>query len=114
MGRTVLLSSNSVERLLGREGAAKVTVDHGGYVTMVEWLQKQELEHDYVIYQLDPDPSEWSRRCIRQADRVLIVGDASRPTSRYHLACRRMRMGSRGRSVRLGTGSTGASSTDTS
>ena len=52
-------------------------MDHGGHVTMVEWLHKQELEHDYVIYQLDPDLSEWSRRCIRQSDRVLIVGDAS-------------------------------------
>ena len=77
MGKTVLLSSNSVERLLGRKGAAQVTVDHGGNVIMVEWLHKQELEHDYVIYQLDPDLSEWSRRCIRQSDRVLIVGDAS-------------------------------------
>ena len=85
IGKTLLLSSTSVERLLGKEGAAQLTVDHGGHVTMVEWLQKQELEHDYVIYQLDPDPSEWSRRCIRQADRVLIVGDASGSGARSEL-----------------------------
>ncbi len=85
IGKTLLLSSTSVERLLGKEGAAQLKVDHGGHVTLVEWLQKQELEHDYVIYQLDPDPSEWSRRCIRQADRVLIVGDASGSGARSEL-----------------------------
>ncbi len=77
IGKTLLLSSDSVERLLGRTGAAQLTLDHGGHVTMIEWLHKQELEHDYVIYELDPDPSEWSRRCLRQADRVLIVGNPS-------------------------------------
>ena len=34
MGKTVLLSSNCVERLLGREGAAQATVDHGGHVAI--------------------------------------------------------------------------------
>jgi predicted acylesterase/phospholipase RssA/CRP-like cAMP-binding protein len=78
IGETLLLSSESVDRMLGRKGTAQVTVEHGRHVTMIEWLHKQEQDHDYVIYQVDPDlnpePSEWSRRCIRQSDQALIVG----------------------------------------
>ena len=75
IGKTRLLSSDSVDRSLGKKGAAQVTEQHGRHVTMIEWLHKQELDHEYIIYQLDPDLSEWSRRCIRQSDQVLIVGE---------------------------------------
>ncbi len=77
IGKTLLLSSESVDRLLGKKGAAQVPIEHGRHVTMIEWLHKQELDYDYVLYQLDPDWSEWSQRCIRQSDQVLIVGQGS-------------------------------------
>ena len=77
IGKTLLLSSDSVDRSLGKKGAAQVTEQHVQHVTMIEWLHKQEQDHEYVIYQLDPDLSEWSRRCIRQSDQVLIVGEGS-------------------------------------
>lgn len=77
IGKTMLLSSDSVDRSLEKKGAAQVTEQHARHVPMIEWLHKQELDHEYVIYQLDQDLSEWSRRCIRQSDQVLIVGEGS-------------------------------------
>lgn len=41
---------------------------------LIEWLGEQELEHDYVVYQCDEVASPWTRRALRQAEHVLIVG----------------------------------------
>jgi predicted acylesterase/phospholipase RssA len=40
---------------------------------MVDWLDRQELAHDFLLYQADPAPTAWTRLCLRQADVVLLV-----------------------------------------
>jgi NTE family protein/lysophospholipid hydrolase len=45
-------------------------------VSLVAWLGQQEVEHRYVVYEVDRDWSPWSRRAVRQADRVILVGRA--------------------------------------
>jgi len=42
------------------------------------WLHNLEAAEDFVIYQADPEPSPWTTRCLRQADRILLVADARR------------------------------------
>ncbi len=75
-GSTLHLSSRDVDEHLG-EGAAQ-TPQHGpGSNRILAWLNEQESKHDYVIYEADPHRSNWGRRCLRQADRVLAVGRAS-------------------------------------
>lgn len=41
-----------------------------------QWLNNIESSEDFVIYQCDPEPSPWTTRCLRQADRILLVGEA--------------------------------------
>lgn len=41
---------------------------------LAAWLHEQELSHDYVVFEADPDASVWTRLTLRQADRALIVG----------------------------------------
>ncbi len=43
---------------------------------LASWLDEQELRHRFVVYEADPGPSGWTRRCTRQADVVLMVADA--------------------------------------
>lgn len=38
------------------------------------WLAMQEDKYDFVLYQGDLDLTGWTRRCIRQADCILVVG----------------------------------------
>jgi NTE family protein/lysophospholipid hydrolase len=38
------------------------------------WLSEQETKYRYVVYESDGRQSEWTRRCLRQADHVLAVG----------------------------------------
>ncbi len=43
---------------------------------LVGWLSEQEDAHEFVIYEADPTHTPWTGRCLRQADRVLLVGHA--------------------------------------
>ncbi len=40
------------------------------------WLDDEEQHHDLLIYVCDEDLTHWTHRCLRQADRVLIVARA--------------------------------------
>ena len=41
------------------------------------WCSDLEAEHDVVIYYADPEPTPWTRACVRQADLLLLVADAT-------------------------------------
>ncbi len=40
-------------------------------------LHDLETAHDLLIYLADRQPSAWTDRCLRQADRVVLLGDAN-------------------------------------
>ncbi len=44
--------------------------------SVVAWLSAQEREHRFLVLEADADWTPWTRRVLRQADRVLIVGRA--------------------------------------
>jgi predicted acylesterase/phospholipase RssA/CRP-like cAMP-binding protein len=75
-GSTVHLSSALVDRHLGRAGMAQTFERGGNNIRLVEWLSELEIASDYLLYEADPFLSPWAERCIRQADHVLVVGDA--------------------------------------
>jgi lysophospholipid hydrolase len=41
------------------------------------WLEEREAAHDMVIYVCDRTLTPWTDQCLRQADHVLVVADAS-------------------------------------
>jgi NTE family protein len=45
----------------------------------VEWFAEVEKSNDVVVYQARCDASTWTRMCVRQADRVLLVLSAGPP-----------------------------------
>ncbi len=44
-----------------------------------EWFHQMETDHEQVIYQSDMTDSVWTRLCLRQSDRILLVVPASQP-----------------------------------
>lgn len=80
IGPTLHLQSNTLDRALGK-GAAQTPHDHAKNSTIVAWLNEQEAKYQFVIYQTDPISSPWTSRCIRQADRLLLIARAdTKPT----------------------------------
>lgn len=41
---------------------------------LISWLNQQEIKYRYIVYEADATMTDWTRRCIRQADRILLVG----------------------------------------
>ncbi|MGB7641978.1 MAG: cyclic nucleotide-binding domain-containing protein [Terriglobales bacterium] len=69
------VSSEAVDSALGREGASQAETQ-AGQQRVTEWLNSLEEQFRYVLYEADSGDSEWTRRCLRQADHVLVVADA--------------------------------------
>lgn len=75
-GSTLRLASATVDRLLAKPGIAQAGEDTVIHEAVVAWLSSQERETTYLLLEADAEPTPWTRRCLRQADRVLVVGRA--------------------------------------
>ena len=59
-------------------GVADSLSDTTEAARLLSWLNRQEELFDFIIYEADKDLSEWTKRCLRQADRILVVGQSDR------------------------------------
>lgn len=75
-GRTLHLSRDRLEAVLGRTAADALGREDADPATVAR-LNEAELQHRFVLYEADAAGSAWTRRCLRQADRVLLVADAA-------------------------------------
>ncbi|MFI5178341.1 MAG: cyclic nucleotide-binding and patatin-like phospholipase domain-containing protein [Vicinamibacterales bacterium] len=57
------------------------------------WLDEQERRHDYLLYVGDRGGSDWTSRCARQADRILLVTSADAAPDRARVAARLAALG---------------------
>jgi predicted acylesterase/phospholipase RssA/CRP-like cAMP-binding protein len=72
-GATLRIDARGARRVLGREAAdALPALDP----QLVQWLNQQELAYRFVVYEADPDLSEWTQCALRQTDHVVFVADA--------------------------------------
>ncbi|TIX18625.1 MAG: cyclic nucleotide-binding domain-containing protein [Mesorhizobium sp.] len=44
---------------------------------VLNWLNELKAQAEFVVYVADEEPNEWTRVCIRQADTVLLLANAS-------------------------------------
>ncbi len=76
-GKVLLLDAATVDGHLHRKGLAQVAQsDQERYQHLLAWLDEMEAQHDFVLYIADDHLSEWTKKCIRQADEILLAADA--------------------------------------
>jgi NTE family protein len=68
VGRTALLTENDIPM----RAAARALDD----AAASDWLNALEAELDFVFYLADQTLTEWTKKCIRQADAILLVASA--------------------------------------
>ncbi|GBP78513.1 Neuropathy target esterase sws [Eumeta japonica] len=68
IGPTVRLTSDVIRKLLGL-----TIMDPNNEYRLSSWLAQQEDKHKVALYQCDSSLTQWTQRCIRQADCILIV-----------------------------------------
>lgn len=72
IGPTLHLTSREMDERF----AGAVSDQGSGHGPLGAWLDEQETRYRFVLYEADPRPSAWTRRCLSQADRVLVVANA--------------------------------------
>ncbi len=75
IGPALHLNAARLDGYLG-EGSAQTPQMDLENRNITAWLNAQELSTGFVVYESDPSPSDWTGRCIRQADCILLVGRA--------------------------------------
>ncbi len=51
------------------------------YQQLTRWLDEVESNHEFLIFVAEPRPSDWTRRCLRAADQVVLLANADRPVA---------------------------------
>ena len=59
------------------EDARRVAGDDLDRGRMASWSNDLEGDHALVLYLAEPEPTPWTEACLRQADLVVVVGDAT-------------------------------------
>lgn len=83
LGPTMHLTRERVHAALA--GSIPSSADDADDGHLIAWLNEQEERFRYLLYEPDPADPAWSRRCERQADRILLIGhsDSQIATPRY-------------------------------
>ncbi|MGH8582772.1 MAG: cyclic nucleotide-binding and patatin-like phospholipase domain-containing protein [Gammaproteobacteria bacterium] len=76
-GPALHLNSERLDHYLSPAGIAQTPATDPHSANIACWLNRQESGYRYILYQADAGPSEWTDRCLRQADRILLVGHAA-------------------------------------
>lgn len=74
-GSVEILDAQRFDTLFGKQGAATTTPGATIDSPVAAWLDEFEASCTYVLYKADPTVTDWTRRCMDRADRVLIVAD---------------------------------------
>lgn len=73
---TLWLCAGEFDRRFERDAAAQTPPGDPFNLAIAGWMNQQEAAHRYVIYETDYGWTEWTQRCLRNADRVIMLADA--------------------------------------
>lgn len=77
MGAALRLDPVRVDQALG-PGTAQLALEAAGHPRLATWLHHLETAYRYLVYQASRHPDAWTQRCLRQADRVLLLVHGAR------------------------------------
>ena len=76
-GPVMRLTAHDVDARMAEPGIAQAPEGAVESERLLAWLEGQEGNHRFLVYETDPTATPWTRRCLRQADRILLVARAS-------------------------------------
>ncbi len=76
-GNPLMLESRGFDTLYGKRDAAQTSFTDRFNSAIAEWLDDKEERYSELIYLTDLHWSEWTRRCVHRADRILLLANAS-------------------------------------
>lgn len=73
---TLHLNSRQLDSLIGIQGISQTTESSPYDNRLSTALDEQSTKEHLIIYQCDNNVTPWTKRCIRQADKIMIVANA--------------------------------------
>lgn len=70
---TLHLTSKKMEEIFPQILLPLEEITKDQNAAIINWLSHKESQYRYVIYETDFEYTPWTRRCIRQADQVLLI-----------------------------------------
>jgi NTE family protein/lysophospholipid hydrolase len=70
-----LVDSQRVQEALGRSPSDADAFEHGRQ-RVVAWCEEQETEGRFLLLVCDPQDTSWTRWCLEQTDRIVVVAKA--------------------------------------
>jgi len=77
IGSTLHVNSEIIDGRVGVPGVAMARQDSEESSRLDDWFTREEGRQQFLLLEADAESTEWTRRCLRQADVILIVGDST-------------------------------------
>ena len=74
--RITVVTSESVDQKFGEALSQTPSEDTLQNSKLSHYLNDLEEQNDFVFYLPDLEKSEWTKRCVRQADEILLIADS--------------------------------------
>ena len=71
------MNSAFIDNELETPGISHLSDDDPNIMRLSAWLDERESNHRYIIYETDEIGSNWMKRCLNRADRILMVLDSA-------------------------------------
>jgi predicted acylesterase/phospholipase RssA/CRP-like cAMP-binding protein len=75
-GPVLRLSAESVDALMGEPGIAQAPEDTPECARLLAWIEAREAASRFLVFEADAGATAWTRRCLDQADRVVLLARA--------------------------------------
>jgi NTE family protein len=83
-GRATVVTSSMMDAMLGAPGASQAPRSDSAMSRRVTLrLDRIEAENDFVLFVADALCSQWTRRCVRHCDELLLVADADQSAAHH-------------------------------
>jgi len=77
-GSVKRITSTLVDAHFNSPGIAQATTQNlENFKAVADWLDELEATHQFLVYIADSADTEWTKRCKRQADKVVLVAEAA-------------------------------------
>ena len=87
-GGAELVDRHAIERAFDLPDVADAARGEAAALVLGDWLDRQERAHGHLLYVADDRWTPWNERCVRQADRVVLVADTARALTADAVAAR--------------------------
>jgi len=71
------LDSRSFDVLYGKKGVSQTSYDDLFSSTISAWMDDKENYNQHMLYVTETRWSNWTRRCVNRADRIILVANAA-------------------------------------